>query len=284
MRLWPFSCSEVERGRGAFVDHLFTEGPSLDHAAAIDRLELAERIAAGGFPPAMARTLRGRRRFFESYVESIIGRDVPEVSRPRDTAAVGRLLRLLAARSATLLSRERLARDLGIDRKTVEHHLRILEDLMLVRIHPPWHRDLGRREVKTPKVYVTDTGMLAALSGLSSSRIAGDADVGGRALETFAVMELVKLASWSEAGPRLFHYRDREGREVDVVLEHPDGSIVGIEVKASATVTPGDFRSLGYLRDRLGDRFVRGVVLYLGARALPFGDRLSALPLSSLCL
>ena len=178
------------------------------------------------------------------------------------------------------LSLESLARDLGVDRKTVGHHLRILQDLMLVRIHPPWHSNLSHREVKTPKVYVTDTAMMTALIGSSADRIATDPGVAGMAFETFVTMEMVKLSSWSASSPRLFHYRDRDGREVDVVLERADGSIVGIEVKAAATVVSADFRGLAYLRDKLGGRFVRGVVLYAGTRALPFGERLSALPLS----
>jgi predicted AAA+ superfamily ATPase len=280
--LWPFAQTEVEGRDGPLVDLLFAgeEPPAVEDEAG--RRHVAARIAAGGFPGALGRTPRSRIRFFEAYVDSVVGRDVPDVARTRDAGAVGRLLRLLSARSASLLSLESLARDLGVDRKTVGHHLRILQDLMLVRIHPPWHSNLSHREVKTPKVYVTDTAMMTALIGSSADRIATDPGVAGMAFETFVTMEMVKLSSWSASSPRLFHYRDRDGREVDVVLERADGSIVGIEVKAAATVVSADFRGLAYLRDKLGGRFVRGVVLYAGTRALPFGERLSALPLSCL--
>jgi predicted AAA+ superfamily ATPase len=280
--LWPLAQSEVERGEGDLVDRLFaTEGTPIESSAA-DRRDVAARVAVGGFPGAFRRSARSRTRFFESYVDSVVGRDVPEVARTRDAGAAGRLLRLLAARSSSLLSRESLANDLGVDRKTVEHHLRILEDLMLVRVHPPWHSSLPQREVKTPKTYLVDTGMMTALIGANLERIASDPAVGGPALETFVAMELAKLASWSEAAPRLFHYRDRDGREIDVVLERADGSIVGVEVKWAATVTGADFRALAYLRDKLGRRFLRGAVLHTGPRSLPFGDRLTAVPLTSL--
>ena len=247
-----------------------------------DRRQVAARIAAGGFPGAVRRAQGSRARFFEAYVDSVIGRDVPDVARTRDASRIGRLLRLLAARSASLLSREGLAGDLGVDRKTVDRDLRILEDLMLVRVHQPWLPNLSKRELRTPKAYVADTGMMTVLVGSSAERIAVDPSFTGKAFETFVAMELVKLSSWATASPRLFHYRDRDGREVDVVLERADGSIVGIEVKAAATAVSGDFRSLAYIRDRLGSRFVLGALLYSGSSILPFGDRLRALPISIL--
>jgi predicted AAA+ superfamily ATPase len=280
-RLWPLAQSEIERGDVNLVDALFV--PQLPAEGGwIDRREIARRIAAGGFPSAFSRSYRSRASFFEGYVDSVVGRDVPEIARTRDAANVGRLLRLMAARSASLLSREGLARGIGLDRKTIDHHLRILEDLMLVRLHPAWHTSLSSREVKTPKVFLTDTGMLNALIGASPERILGDQSVTGMAFETFAVMELVKQASWGDTLARLFHYRDHDGREVDAILEGPDGSIVGVEVKSSATASSSDFRSLRFLRDKLGARFRCGVLLYCGAQRVPFGERLYALPLSCL--
>jgi hypothetical protein len=280
--LWPLAQSEIERGAGDLVDQLFvSEGPPT-RAPATDRRDVATRIAGGGFPGAFGRSLRSRSRFFESYVDSVVGRDVPEVARTRDAGNAGRLLRLLAARSSSLLSREGFANDLAVDRKTVGHHLGILQDLMLVRVHQPWHSNLSQREIKSPKAYLVDTGMMTALIGANTERIASEPAIGGPALETFVAMELLKLSSWSEASPRVFHYRDRDDREVDVIMERADGSIIGIEVKSAATVDSRDFRTLAYLRDKVGLLFRSGVVLYSGLRSLPFGDRLTAVPVSSL--
>ena len=275
--LWPLAQSEIERYPGNLIDTLFAQGPPTVDGGA-DRREIAERIAAGGFPGTFRGATRSRIRFFEGYVDSVVGRDVPDVARTRDAGSVGRLLRLIAARSASLLSHQSLAADLGVDRKTVERYLRILQDLMLVRVHSPWHTNLPHREIKTPKVYVADTGMLTAMIGANVERIATDPGVRGMAFETFAVMELVKLSSWAEASLRLFHYRDRDLREVDIVLERADGTVAGVEVKAAATVVSSDFASLRYLRDRLGETFRSGVVLYAGSRSLPFGDRMAAIP------
>jgi predicted AAA+ superfamily ATPase len=124
--------------------------------------------------------------------------------------------------------------------------------------------------------------MLTALVGADSQRIANDPRLTGMVFETFVVMELVKLASWTDATVRVFHYRDHDQREVDVVLERADGDLIGLEVKARATVTSSDFRSLSYLRDKNGSRFRLGSVLYTGPLSLPFGDRLKALPISCL--
>jgi predicted AAA+ superfamily ATPase len=278
--LWPFAQSEIEGGGGNLVDSFFSG--SVPTAEGVNRQEMARRIAAGGFPSAFKRQPRSRARFFEGYLDSIVGRDVPDIARTRNPTTAGKLLRLLAARSGSLLRRESLAGAAGVDRKTVEHHLRILEDLMLVRIHDAWHINLSKREIKTPKTYITDTGMLTALIGASPERVATDPDVAGMSFETFVVMELVKLSSWAEDAPRLFHYRDRDNREVDSILERSDGRIVGVEVKAAATAMASDFKALAFLRDKLGKRFCLGIVMYAGARSLPFGDRLFAVPLTSL--
>jgi predicted AAA+ superfamily ATPase len=169
-----------------------------------------------------------------------------------------------------------------MDRKTIDHYLQILEKLFLVRIHGAWHTNLSHREIKSPKVYVTDTGLQTALIGADAPRIKRDGALMGAVLETFAAMELVRLAGWSDDPPRTFHYRDRDGREIDVLLERPDGAIIGVEVKAAATVSRNDFYALAYLRTKVGSRFLWGLVLYAGERWLPFGDRLAAVPLSSL--
>jgi uncharacterized protein len=281
VRLWPLAQAEIERRDANLVDELFRgQPPTLTEG--VDRTEIAGRIAAGGFPDAFDRTSRSRRHFFEAYVDSVVRRDVPDVAHTRDAARIGKLLRLLAIRSASLLSRHGLAGELEADRKTVDHDLHVLEDLMLVRLHPAWHSNLSKREVKTPKAYVTDTGMIRSLIGADAERIAGEPSIAGMAFETFAVLELVKLASWSEASPRLFHYRDRDGREIDTILERADGSIVGVEMKAGATLGSSDFRSLAFLRDKVGGRFRCGAVLYAGRHTLRFGERLFAVPMSAL--
>ncbi len=282
IRLWPFSQGELGGVRERFLDRLFAGEPPRVEGAEVGRQAYAERIGTGGFPDAQGRGVRGRSRFFASYVESILERGVGDVARVRDIADVSRLLSVVAARSATLMSARGMGAELGLSHKTVAAHTKILEDLFLVRRLRPWHTNLGSRQVKTPKLYVTDTGLLAHLVNANADRLARDAALAGPVFETFVAMELERQREWSECEPSLFHYRDGQQREVDIVLELRSGEVAGIEVKSTATVRPRDFAGLRYLRDRLGPRFKAGVVLYTGERTLPFGDRMTAVPLCGL--
>jgi uncharacterized protein len=157
----------------------------------------------------------------------------------------------------------------------------VLERLFLVRVRRPWHVNLGKRQVKAPKLYVSDPGLLAGLVGTNARRIAEDDGLAGALFETFVATELERQAAWAEEALTFWHLREGD-REVDVIVERPSGEIAGVEVKASATVRPDDFRGLVHLRDRVGDRLVGGVVVYAGERTLPFGDRLWAVPLQAI--
>lgn len=281
--IWPLAQAEIEGAGERVVDDLFDARVPTIREAPVGRHMYTPRIVAGGYPDAYLRSAQLRTSFFRSYVDSIVGRDVPDVASLRDAAAIGRLLRTIARRSGTLLNLSGLAQDLGVDHKTVGHHLEILQELLLVRVHVSWRASsTSLRDVKRPKVYLADTGMLTALVGVDASGLNRDDDLAGRTFETFVAMELTKLSGWSEARPTLLHLRDRDHHEVDIVLERANEDIVGVEVKSSATVGPSDFRGLTYLRDRSASRFRAGVVMYAGGATVPFGDRLWAVPISSL--
>ena len=282
VRMWPFSQGELSGRRESFIDRLFAGEPPHVDAAEVGLGAYSARIVAGGFPDALARSARGRARFFSSYVATILGRDLRDVSNVRDTAGVERLLRIVAARSANLVSSRAIASELGVDHKTVAAQTRILEELFLVWRLQPWHANLGIRQVKTPKIYMADTGLLCHLTNLGAEGIAKRPTLAGPVLETFATMELARQCDWAQSPASLFHYRDKQQREVDVVLELGSGEVAGVEIKAAASAHARDFAGLRHLRDKLGERFKAGVVLYTGARTLSFGDRLAAVPLCGL--
>jgi uncharacterized protein len=282
IRLWPFSQGELAGVREDFLDRLFAGEPPRIEGAEVGRAAYAQRIARGGFPDAHDRSADGRSRYFASYTETILGRSVEDVARVRDTSAVARLLGVAAARSASLMNARGMSADLGMDHKTVTAHTKILEDLFLVRRLAPWHANLSSRQVKAPKLYVTDTGLLSHLLNVDADGLARDAQLAGSLFETFVAMELQRQCGWSRCEPSLYHYRDSQQREVDIVLELRSGEIAGVEVKSAATVRARDFAGLRHLRDKLGDRFKAGVILYTGERSLPFGDRLTAVPLQGL--
>lgn len=281
LTLWPLTQGEIAGRPEGFLDRVF-EGDVVSVVdAPVGRHEYSEMLVAGGFPEARARSGAARGRFFESYVGSIVDRDVRDAARVQDATAVGTALRLVAARSGSLARYETLARDLAVDGKTAKSYVDVLERLFLVRIRRPWRANLGKRQVKAPKLYVSDSGLLAGLVGADARRVQEDDGLAGALFETFVATELERQASWSPRPLSFWHYREGD-REVDTIVERPSGEIIGVEVKASATVRARDFNGLAHLRDRVGSQLRAGLVIYAGQRTLPFGDRLWALPLPGL--
>jgi predicted AAA+ superfamily ATPase len=222
------------------------------------------------------------REWFTSYLATVLQRDVRDLARIEDLAALPRLFRVLASRTAGLLSYAGLSRDVGLPQTTLKRYFALLETTFLAQTLPAWHTNLGRRLVKAPKILLTDTGLAAGVLGLDESRLAHEPELWGSLVETFVGMELMKQAGWSEVRPALHHFRSHSGDEVDLVLEGPAGDLVGIEVKAGVQVSADDFRGLKVLAAARPGRFRAGVVLHTGREAVPFGDRLFALPVSAL--
>ncbi len=165
---------------------------------------------------------------------------------------------------------------------TLKRYFALLEATFLVQLLRPWSVNTGQRVIRTPKVYVNDTGLLSHLIGLTPERLQFDAGLAGAALENFVVMELRKQSSWSLAQPQLYYWRTASGQEVDIVLEDSAGHLVGVEVKASASLQREDLRGLQVLADATRKRWVRGVVLYCGSEIIPFASNLHGIPVSSL--
>ena len=280
--LHPFSQGELGGIRERFIPTVFEGGFPETTGAPIGLAGYAQILACGGYPEARLRPSHRRWRFFESYIDTIIQRDLSTLARVHDQSNVRRLLNGLAATSSSLLNYESLSRDLGIAASTLREHTDLLETLFLAGRLQPWHHNLLSRVIKTPKAFVTDTGLLSYLLGVDEQRISEDGDIAGRVLETFVVAELQRQSRWQQDPPTLFHYRDRDSREVDIILERRDGSVVGVEVKAAASVRSSDFRALRYLRDKLGERFRAGALLYTGENTVVFEDRLAAVPLGGL--
>lgn len=282
LTLWPLSQGELDGMEEGFVDSAFSEG-LLALVKDTGSSGLIDRVLGGGYPEVLERGAGDRRRaWFGSYVTTILQRDVRDIANIEGLTELPRLLALLASRAASLLNYSDLSRAAAMPRSTLKRYLALLETTFLVETLPAWSANLGKRLVKSPKIMLTDTGLLAYLLGLDAERLASERVLLGPLLENFVMMELRKQSAWSRTQPRMFHFRTQTGQEVDIVLEDAAGRVVGIEVKASATVGAGDFKGLRTLAESLGDRFRRGVVLYTGTASIPFGERLHALPISAL--
>jgi predicted AAA+ superfamily ATPase len=283
LTLWPLSQAELEGVTPAFVDACFAARPQHLRFQREDRAGLVARALAGGFPEAVSRkSAAARDRWFEAYQASLLQRDVRDLAAIEGLAQLPLLLRTLATRAGSALNVADLGRTLGMNQMTLKRYLALFELLFLTVPLLPWFENLGKRLAKTPKLYLNDAGLLAHLLGLDAEGLREQPALLGPVLENFAVLELIKTAPWSRARPALFHLRTSTGQEVDVVLESRKRELVGVEIKASATVSEADFKPLKLMRELVGERFKCGVVLYAGKEPLPFGPRLWALPLQAL--
>lgn len=283
LTLLPLSQGEIGGVVETFVDAAFAGGRAMGSLAGIKAADVLERALVGGYPEVVGRKDASRRAaWFGSYLTTILQRDVRDLANVEGLTALPRLLTMLAGRAGGLLNTSDLSRGLGLPLTTLRRYLSLLEATFLVMRAPAWPTNVGLRVVKAPKVYLADTGLLSHLLGLTAERIAAEPMLAGPLLENFVYMELVKQARWSAARPRVLHFRTVAGREVDFVLENRAGEVVGVEVKASASVSAGDFRGLRALAEAAGPRMRCGVVLYAGTEIVPFGEGMWAAPVGSL--
>ena len=292
VRLHPLAQRELAGGsvpidlwsdaRPGFLDALFGGSFKTGQTTRL-RDELAERVTAGGYAPALALP-PGRRRanWYRDYVETHVLRDVRDTSRIRRLDELPRLLEAASAQTACLFNQDSLARTLRITRPTIADYVALLERAFLLERLPAWSTNRSSRLVKTPKLHIGDTGLGCALLGIDAWALASDRRMLGLFVETFVYQELRRQAGWGESHASFHYYRDKDGAEVDIVIERDGSAIAGVEVKAGATVTSSDFKGLRKLARVCGGRFSTGVVLYDGEAAYRFGEGLYAVPIRRL--
>lgn len=282
IQLLPLARAEVEVRTPTFLERLFA-GKLQSQRDSIVGDDLARLVLLGGFPEAISRDSERRRRdWARSYLTSILTRDLRDIADVNKLTELPKFVRLLAEDSGNLVNYSQFGAGINVSHKTGQRYVALLEQVFLVAMLQPWFTNALKRIVKTPKLHFLDSGLLAAVRGLTFDRVKADRGTFGALLETFVFSEVLKLMTASDMRLTPHHFRDRDMREVDIVLERDDGMIAGIEVKARATVKAGDFSGLRALAEACGDRFSFGVVLYDGTEVVPFGDRLAAAPLTCL--
>jgi len=281
LTLWPLSQGEIEGYDENFATRVFAPRLTLP-TPGISREDLVRRIVMGGYPEVVLRRPPRRAAWFRSYITTILQRDVRDIMQIERLDEMPRLLAVLAGRTGTLLNVADLSRTLGIPQTTLHRYLTLLQATFLIQLVPAWTANVRKRLLKTPKIVLADTGLASHLVGMDGRGLMANAELWGAFLETFVAMELLKQMTWSKIRPTLYHFRTTKGEEVDLVLEVPSGELVAVEVKAAAALGANDFRGLRTFAAIAGRRFKRGVLLYLGDQALPFGQNLYAFPISSL--
>ena len=246
--LLPLAQAEILGSRPEFLDRAFAAQPA-QPATLLQGTALMEAALAGGFPEMLRRANPARRAAWaRDYTRAIVERDVREAAEIDQLDRMPRLVRMLAHYAGQMANFSQMGGQLGLDDKTARRYLSVLEQLYMVRRMEPWSRNHLSRLVKTPKLHFVDSGLLAALLGLRAATLPANRPLWGRLLETFVVAEVLRLLTWSDRPCAVSYYRDKDQDEVDLVLEDEQGAVVGIEVKASATVTAADFKGLRKLR------------------------------------
>jgi len=274
-------CSAHRLGGSAHAACELENAPADSSACTGDAL--IERVLRGGYSEVVARpTFRRRVAWLRQYTAALLGRDVRDIATIEKLEQLPQLLRALAQMAGKLINLNQLAGQLLLDHKTAAKYVAVLEQLFLIRRLQPWLPNRLSRIVKTPKFHFVDSALLAQLRGTTVASLQRDRMAFGPLLESYVVSELMKLTSWSEGDLQLLSYRDRDQHEVDVVIENSAGHVVGIEVKAKASVQGRDLAGLCKLADLAGDQFVAGLLLYDGTEILPMGPALWAVPIASL--
>lgn len=244
---------------------------------------LAEALR-GGFPEARHfLTEHEVRAWHSDYVDALIERDLKDIANIRRQDGMRKLIEVLAAWSSRFMDVASICTSLSLTRPTVESYINALETLYLIERVRPWHKTDYDRVGKQEKLFFTDTGMMASILRWSFDRVRLDGDMNGKLLETFVFNQLAAQLDVHGSRYQLTHYRDREQREIDFVVEREDGSILGIEVKAASLVNKAMFKHLTWFHENIvpKQKFV-GIVFYTGDHVVPFGPHLWAVPISCL--
>jgi uncharacterized protein len=279
--LYPLSAVEIAKSKGAFLNTLFAS--SFRTGKQQGDNDLIETIRRATFPEVTDQEEKSRSKWFESYIMTILQRDVRQIADIEKLGILPNLLRILASRAGGLINEADIARSIGLNAVTTKNYRLLLQMIFLTIDVKPWFRNIGKRLVKSSKGYIIDTSLLCHLQQIDLKKIAArDAHMFGHVLENFVATELLKQLTCYEHQVNLLHFRTSDNKEVDFVLQKSDGMLAGIEVKAKDKVNSDDFKGLRALQEQAGKDFACGVVLYRGTSTIPYGDRFWAIPVSAL--
>ncbi len=282
IELFPLSQGEKMGRKERFIDKLFSEQIHQINPKPLTNKELCHDLVFGGFPSTQKVDSEGLYAWINSYLTTVLEKDITDLSKVDGLSQFPNLLSLLATRAGSLLNLSELSRSSGIANVTLSRYVTLLEALFLIIRQKPWHKNLGKRLVKSQKLYLSDSALLLYLLKADQDRLSSDQQIFGKVFENFVITELIKQCSWQSTPVEIYYYRTQTGIEVDAVLENMQGKMVGVEIKSGETVISDDFKGLRHIKEGAGNNFVCGVVLYSGTDIVPFGDRLWALPVSCL--
>ncbi|RAV27541.1 ATP-binding protein [Sinomicrobium soli] len=282
--LWPLSQNEIQGRASGFLKMLVSESARFPGIKTPWK-DIVQMIRKGGYPEAVLRKSDTRRaKWFESYIMAILQKDIRELANIEGLMQLPNVLQLIATRVGSTVNLSDIARLSGIKNTTLQRYIALLEQVFLILKIPAWTPNAEGQFVKSPKIFINDTGLLCHLRGEGDSLLE-NRTMAGSFLENFVVMELIKQLSWNDDDSlKPYHFSIHKGAEVDLVLEDRRKQLYGIEIKSTATIRENDFRGLKKLAELVGKRFKKGIVLYTGEHTLGgFGRKdLYAVPITAL--
>jgi len=281
--LRTLSQGEIEGTKEDFIDWLFSNNSQNYTVTECDNV--IERVIKGGYPELILdnRDERSTYTWFQSYLNSLLLRDIKDIANIEQAGLMPILLKMLAARTGNLVNYNDIARSISdLNTKTLSRYVNILELLYITELLPAWYTNYSKRLIKSPKSYLSDTGLIAFLLGISNQTLQTDRNLFGNLLENFVFQELQKQRGWSKVFTSIHFMRTSDGEEIDFILEDSQGRIVAIEVKATTSIDTKDVAKIKKLRSELGSKFHRGIVLYTGSHILKVDESLYFMPIQTL--
>lgn len=283
LRLFPLAQNEISESKTNLVEEFSKNNFNPNHR--VTSGDFINKVLSGGFPEMLIRQDPKRlKAWFNSYITTILQRDVRDIVNIEKLSELPKLLSLFASRAGTLLNYAEFSRSSAIPQTTLKRYVSLFEAIFMIHILPAWSGNLSKRLIKTPKLYLNDTGLLSHLVGFEKERIISDALMWGKIFENFVFVEMLKQTSWSDFNLSLYHYRTASGQEIDFIIERNDGKLIAVEVKATSKVDAKDFNHIKSFADETGNKFLRGILFYTGNEIIPFAKNLFALPVNTLWL
>lgn len=282
LRLRPLSQSEQQSTAPLFIHRAFAEGleaPSVHY----DKDALIALACAGGFPEPLFLESHHRRHWHIDFMDAILERDLKDITRIHRLDQMRELVRVLAAWSSKFMNTTQIGSGLSIQKQALNAYMNALEALYLIERVRPWTKTDYDRVGKQDKLFMADSGLMSALLGWTVEQARFDVDRSGKLIETFAFNELALQVDASYGLYSLRHYRDRQQREIDFIIEREDGAMLGIEIKSGSNIGSNDFKHLKWFKETLarGHSFT-GLVLYSGEHMASFGEGMLAVPFGAL--
>ena len=281
LNLWPLSQDEIFNNKNVFIDLIFNKDYKFEKSNYLE-IDIFDTIIKGGYPLLQNKNPQNMDSWINSYLITLLQRDVQDLAKIEQLARLPNLLSLLATRASSLLNNSELSRSSKLPTTTLSRYIQLLHALFLINFLPSWNKNFGKKLVKSPKIFLNDTAIICYLLKVDKNRLIKDRNLFGHLLENFMVMEICKQLTWSNTRAEMYHFRTKSNQEVDILLESSSGDIVGIEIKASNTINPDDFKGLYALEEYTKPRFLRGFVLYLGEKIMYFKNNMIAIPINYL--